>query len=84
MFTISFERALEVLAEERKSRRGSTLLKEIGQHPKMKKAIGLYEGKYGPYFKVGTKNFGIPKETNVTALTLEEAIKIIDKKGDDK
>jgi DNA topoisomerase-1 len=84
VFTISFERALEVLAEERKSRRGSTLLKEIGQHPKMKKAIGLYEGKYGPYFKVGTKNFGIPKETNVTALTLEEAIKIIDKKGDDK
>jgi DNA topoisomerase-1 len=80
VFTISLERALEVLAEERKSRRGSTLLREIGPHPKMKKAIGLYEGKYGPYLKVGTKNFGIPKETDVTKLTVEDAVKIIDNK----
>ena len=84
VYTITLERALEVLAEERKSRRGSTLLKELGQHPKMKKAVGLYEGKYGPYLKVGTKNFGIPKETDVTKLTLEDAIKIIDNKDKDK
>jgi DNA topoisomerase-1 len=84
VFTISHERALEVLSEERKSRRGSTLLREIGPHPKMKKAIGLYEGKYGPYLKVGTKNFGIPKETNVAALSLDDAVKIIDKKDQDK
>lgn len=80
VFTITLERALEVLAEERKSRRGSTLLRELGQHPKSKKMIGLYEGKYGPYLKIGTKNFGIPKETDSTKLTVDEAIKIIDNK----
>lgn len=84
VYTITLDRALEVLAEERKSRRGSTLLKELGAHPKMKKPVGLYEGKYGPYLKVGTKNFGVPKETNIAALTLEEAIKIIDKKDQEK
>lgn len=79
-YTITLERALELLAQEKKSRRGSTLLKELGSHPKMKKQVGLYEGKYGAYLKVGTKNFGIPKETNLDALTLDEAVKIIDKK----
>lgn len=80
VYTITLDRALEVLAEERKSRRGSTLLKELGVHTKSKKKIGLYEGKYGPYLKMGTKNFGIPKETKVDAVTLDDAIKIIDKK----
>ena len=80
VYTITLERALEVLAEERKSRRGSTLIKELGAHPKSKKKIGIYEGKYGQYLKMGTKNFGLPKETDTTALSLDDAVKIIDKK----
>ncbi len=84
VYTITLERALEVLAEERKSRRGSTLIREIGQHPKMKKNISLMEGKYGPYLKVGTKNFGVPKEMDVTKLSVDDAIKIIDNKDKEK
>jgi topoisomerase IA-like protein len=42
------------------------------------------EGKYGPYLKVGTKNFGIPKEMDVTKLSVDDAIKIIDNKDKEK
>ena len=62
VYTVTLERCLEILAEEKKGRRGSKVLKELGQHPKKKKKLTLLEGKYGPYIKMGTKNFTIPKD----------------------
>ncbi|MEZ4705520.1 MAG: type I DNA topoisomerase [Bdellovibrionota bacterium] len=80
VFTVELSRALELLAEEKKSRRGSKKLKDLGDHPKSGKKIALMEGKYGPYVKMGTKNFGIPKETDIEKFSLEQAVEIIDKK----
>ncbi|MCB0327156.1 MAG: type I DNA topoisomerase [Bdellovibrionales bacterium] len=80
VYEVTLDRALELLAEEKKSRRGSKKLKDLGEHPKSGKKIALMEGKYGPYVKMGTKNFGVPKETDVEKFTLEQAVEIINKK----
>ena len=82
VYTINFDRALEILREPKKAPRGSTLIKEFGKHPKKKKKMTCYEGKYGLYFKFGTKNVSIPDEfkdqKKIEALTPEKVAEIID------
>lgn len=62
LYKIELKRALELLAEEKKGPRGSKLIRDFGLVAKLKKKAAVYEGKYGLYIKVGTKNFTIPEE----------------------
>jgi len=82
LFSIELDRALELLAEKKKGGRGSKLLKELGKHPRTDKSVALYEGRYGPYLKVGTKNVGLPKEKRdketVEHMTLEDALELLE------
>ncbi|MFW5786068.1 MAG: type I DNA topoisomerase [bacterium] len=82
VYTVTLDRALELLAEEKKGRRSSTVLRELGPHPKDEKKIAIYDGKYGPYIKHGSKNISLPddKKSKEAAekLELSEAVKIID------
>lgn len=80
VYTIELPRALELLAEPKVSRRGSKKIKELGEHPGKKKKIDLMEGKYGPFLKMGTKNFGLDKEIDLEKYTLEDAVKHINSK----
>ena len=75
VYTVEFDRAMEVLKEEKKGRRGATKLKDYGQHPKKKKKVALYDGKYGVYLKFGTKNIGLPEDLK----DKEKAMKLEDK-----
>jgi DNA topoisomerase-1 len=78
VFDMNLSRALELLAEEKKSsRRGSSLLKDLGKHPDDQQPIQVLEGRYGPYIKHGTKNYKIPKELDANTLSLDEALKLI-------
>jgi DNA topoisomerase I len=83
VYEITLERALELLAQEKTAGRSSKkTLKEVGPHPKTKKKINIYDGRYGPYIKYGTKNISLPKdlkdETKIKSLTMEDIVKIID------
>lgn len=64
LYEIDLTRALELLNEEKgASKRGSSkLLKDFGMVAKLKKKAAIYEGKYGPYIKVGTKNITLPED----------------------
>ncbi len=80
VYSIELDRALELLAEEKKGRgRGSTLIRELGEHDKKK--VALYDGKYGPYLKFGSKNISLPDEKKtdeeLPKITLKDAIGII-------
>lgn len=82
VYGITLERALELLAEEKKGRGGrSRVLKDLGSDPKTNKKVAVYDGKYGPYIKYGTKNVGLPDEKksaeDIEALTLEDALAMI-------
>ena len=77
--------ALIVEKEEKTKARGGTAGTELGKHPSDEKPITLHDGRYGPYVKHGRTNATIPKDKDPKALTLEDAIALIDaKKGSKK
>ncbi|USN53284.1 MAG: type I DNA topoisomerase [Candidatus Nomurabacteria bacterium] len=80
VYTVSLARALELLAQEKKGRRGAKELKKLGEHPKDKKPVTLLEGRYGPYLKHGRTNASLPKDIKVEELTLEKAVEILAEK----
>ena len=86
VYTITLDRALELLAEEKKGgRKRSKLLKDLGVDPNKKRKLSVYDGRYGPYIKAGTKNVSLPEEKQtkeaIENLTLEEAAKIVAESG---
>lgn len=76
-YTITFERALEILAEPKKMRKGETLLKELGVNPKTRKMINVFESKSGRYLKKGFKRISIPDNIKTEDITLEVAIELL-------
>ena len=53
--------------------------------PNKKRKLSVYDGRYGPYIKAGTKNVSLPEEKQtkeaIENLTLEEAAKIVAESG---
>ncbi len=67
-------------AGEGKSRRFSrapAAIRVLGAHPKDKKPIELYSGRYGPYVKHGDVNATLPDRDRMSSLTLDEAVGIL-------
>jgi len=75
VFTVTFDRAMELLREEKKSRRGAQAIKEFGKLDDQ--TIELMDGKYGMYLKWGKVNATLPKEVDHEKLTNEQAIEIV-------
>ncbi|OKH19287.1 type I DNA topoisomerase [[Limnothrix rosea] IAM M-220] len=87
LFTISFERAMELLAQPKRSRgRGKTKtpLKELGKHPADNEPVNVYEGPYGIYVNHLKVNAGLPEGETVEMITLEKALELIDEKAASK
>lgn len=82
VYTVELSRALELLAEEKKGRGGAKLLKDFGKDEKTGKKMVVYDGKYGPYLKVGTKNLSLPDELKdeekIASMTVEQARSIFE------
>jgi DNA topoisomerase-1 len=60
------------------ARRGTEPLKVLGTHPGNQAEIKLMAGRYGAYVTDGTTNATLPKTIEADALTLEEAVQLID------
>ena len=89
VLTITLERALELLAQPKRSGRGRAKaappLKDLGKHPENGEAVGVYDGRYGPYVKHGKVNASLPKDMSVEDVTLEKALELLqakDKRSD--
>lgn len=83
VWTVTLERALELLAEEKKGRGGKAASTgtPIGTHPADGKPITLHDGRYGAYIKHGSVNATIPKALQHATLTLEQAVQILEAKA---
>jgi DNA topoisomerase-1 len=57
------------------------VLRELGPHPKDKKPVVLYRGRFGPYLKHGKQIASLPKGRNPDDLSLEEAAKLLQEKA---
>lgn len=81
VYTISFERAKELLAQPKKSmrraRQAPKELKALGKHPESGEAVRVLDGRYGPYVTDGTTNASVPKGIQVESLTMEAAVELL-------
>ena len=82
ILTIDLERALQLLAEPKRSRGGSRSsskepLRELGVHPQDKEPINIYQGPYGVYIKHGKINVGLPEGETAESITLEKALELV-------
>ncbi|MGZ3816352.1 MAG: topoisomerase C-terminal repeat-containing protein, partial [Bdellovibrio sp.] len=84
IFTITLERALEMLNQPKKGRGRAAPLKELGAHPESGEAIQVFNGPYGPYIKSGKVNVSLPEGTTPDTVTLEQAAALITEKGGSK
>jgi len=89
ILTIGLERALELLAQPKKSRGGSrsktkTALKELGNHPQDNEPINIYDGPYGPYVKHKKTNASLPEGKSPEDITLEIALELLAAKSSTK
>jgi len=80
VYTVSIERALELLKAPKKSRRRTatkTVLRSLGAHPQTGGEVKLMEGRYGPYVTDGQVNASVPKGSDPASLTLESAVALL-------
>lgn len=80
VYTVTLERALEILAEPKRGRGGKKAIKDLGSHPTEGKPIAVFEGRYGPYISYGRTNVSLPKDKDPKAITLDEAVSLIAEK----
>ncbi len=73
-YTITLERALEILSKPKGTRKGETLVKELGPHPKTKKPINVLESKSGKFIRRGFKRIMLPDDVDMDKFTIEDAI----------
>ncbi|MBI2433335.1 MAG: type I DNA topoisomerase [Candidatus Hydrogenedentes bacterium] len=78
VYTVSLERALELLRQP-KGRRAATktLIRKVGDEPGTGKSIDLFEGRYGPYVTNGEVNASLPKNMPPDSLTMERAQELL-------
>jgi len=69
--TISYERAIEII-EEKIEKDANKMIKTFSEDENMQ----LLNGRWGPYLKIGKKNYKLPKDKDAKALTYEECIEI--------
>ena len=81
VYTVSFERAKELLAQPKKSmrraRQAPKELKALGKHPDSGEPVRILDGRYGPYVTDGTTNASVPKGTQVEAVTMAAAVELL-------
>jgi DNA topoisomerase I len=80
VFTITLERAKELLAKpkgQRRQRAAAKELKALGAHPTGGAPVRILDGRYGPYVTDGTTNASLPKGTAPESLTMAQAVDLM-------
>ncbi|TNC70945.1 type I DNA topoisomerase [Rubellimicrobium roseum] len=89
VFEIGMNRAVEVLAQKLagrgagRGRAAAQPLRALGEHPGGGE-ISVMPGRFGPYVKWGKVNATLPKDVEPEAITLDEAVALVDAKAGSK
>jgi DNA topoisomerase-1 len=79
LFTITLAEAEVLFAQpkQRRGRRQKPPIAELGPHPDTGGMVRVLDGRYGPYATDGTLNATIPRGTDPTSVTLDEAVALL-------
>jgi DNA topoisomerase-1 len=79
VFEVGVNRAVDLIATKRSGgRRGdAAALKELGPHPADGQPVRVLAGRYGPYVKHGSTNATIPRGTEPSSVSLEQAVALL-------
>lgn len=80
IFETTFERAMELLSQPKKTRGRATPIKEFGKYPDTEHEMQVFNGRYGPYVKCGRTNVSIPEDIKPEDLTKEQALELLEPK----
>jgi len=84
LFAVTLDRALELLAEEKKGRSTANVIKEfaVGEGG-LKRKVTVIAGKYGAYMKSGVRNISLPDDKKsaeaAAKLTAEDVYALVEK-----
>jgi DNA topoisomerase I len=87
VLSISFDRALALLAEPKATRgkRGAAKpLRELGAHPEDGEPVNIYDGPYGAYIKHGKVNASLPEGETVEEIAMTVAVEALNAKAGTK
>ena len=73
-FTITLERALELIHQKREQDRNK-IIRQFDEHP----GLQILNGRWGPYINLGKENFRIPKNRKPEELEYEDCLRIMEK-----
>lgn len=78
MFQVDMKQALELVNAPKKGRGANkSPVKSLGIHPVTNEEVQIFNGPYGPYFKVGKINGSLPENVEIEKATLEMAIEVL-------
>ncbi|MFG1432524.1 type I DNA topoisomerase [Xanthobacter sp. V2C-8] len=85
VLNIGLNRAIALIADKQSKGRGprnaAPAGRTLGEHPTLGGAITVRAGRFGPYVNLGKVNATLPKSMDPEALTLAEAVSLIDAKA---
>ena len=79
IFDITLDRSIELLAQAKTG--GTTVLRNLGEHPDDKSPVDVCSGRYGPYVRHGKVNATLPKNVLPESIKLDEALELISAKA---
>ncbi len=71
--TITLEETIEIIKDKR-IQNEKNAPRSLGKHNEEEVLVAV--GRYGPYIKIGAKNYALPRKTDASLLTLAEAVKL--------
>ncbi len=77
-YDVTYERALEILRQPKKMRKGEKIVKELGIHPKTRKLVYVFESKSGCYLKKGFRRINLPEGTDLKKFTMDDALQLLE------
>ncbi len=72
---IGLNRAMDLIGKKQDS------IRSLGEHPKDKEPVVARKGRFGPYAQWGNVVANLPKGTELTEVTLDEAVALLAEKG---
>jgi DNA topoisomerase-1 len=83
LLTVGLNRAVDILAQPKTGRRNAAPavpLRVVGTHPVDGKPVEAGTGRYGPFVKHGKVYANLPRDTTPEAVSLDEAVRLIDER----